>query len=591
MGLFDFLKRPETGLAPALQVDDEISAVGQAEPQRELDQRFEDEGQIAKGGMGSIRRVHNRNLLRREAMKVLDPRFSRKPDEIRRFLEEAQITGQLDHPNIPAVHEVGEDESGAHFFTMKLVRGQTLEERLTVEKFDIHDEAQQFEVLQIFLKVCEAIAFAHSRGVVHCDLKPANVMIGSFGQVYVMDWGIARVGKQARMRVEDTGAELVRTASGRDHRKDQGKVMGTLAFMSPEQAHGHIDDIDAQSDVFALGALLYRILTGRAPHLGKTPEETWALAKEGQVLPPQAVLGEEAPPLPPRLCQVAMKALQADKAARYPSVGAMQRELEEYLRGAERYPTRTFAEGERVITQGERGELAYVIVKGRARVFREEAGARRTLRLMGPGEVFGEGAILTDRPRTASVEAAEELTVVMVSRQGLEREMGQTFWLGHILKALAARFRDVDERLERQLHSRENQVAEKVLRYVAFFGEGHGPQVRSVKFSELLRHLKRELKLGQMEAVALCSGVKGLKVDERADAAHLYLDPSARPPSTSHPVAAVPRATPVPGDEAATLVGASLDDLLGDSTEPKLQVASPEERSPFDPVPLPPEPE
>jgi CRP-like cAMP-binding protein/tRNA A-37 threonylcarbamoyl transferase component Bud32 len=586
MGLFDFLKRPETGVAPALEVDDEISAVSAAEPQSELDERFTDEGQIARGGMGTIRRVVNRNLLRREAMKVLDPRFAHKPDEIRRFLEEAQITGQLDHPNIPAVHEVGEDESGAHFFTMKLVRGQTLEQRLTTENFDIHDEGQQFEVLQIFIKVCEAIGFAHSRGVVHCDLKPANVMIGSFGQVFVMDWGIARVGKQARMRVEDTGAELVRTASGRDHSKDQGKVMGTLAFMSPEQAHGHIDEIDERSDVFALGALLYRILTGRAPHAAKTPEETWALAKQGEVADPQAVVGPGKKPLPPRLCRVAMKAVRHDKDRRYPTVAALQKELEEYVRGAGRYPMQVFAPGERIITEGERGDQAYVVVKGQARVFREEPGGHRTLRHLGEGEVFGEAAILTDRPRTASVEATEELTVVRVSREGLEREMGQTFWVGHILKALAARFRDVDERLERQLHSRENLVAEKVLRYVAFHGSAVDANTRSVKLSELLRHLKRELKLGQMEAVALCSGVKGLRVNERADEAMLVQDEAVRPPTGATP-AVMPRGTAAGSvvHEAATLVGASLDELLGDSSEPTLDpvVDAP---SPFDPTPV-----
>ncbi len=197
--------------------------LAQGKPRNDLNERLTDQGEIARGGMSSIRRVFNHNLLRQEAMKALDPRMAIDSGEVLRFLEEAQITGQLDHPNIPPVHEVGVDASGIHYFTMKLVEGRTLEEMLADPRFSPLDDLKLFHVLQVFIKVCQGLAFAHSRGVVHCDLKPENVMVGSFGQVYVMDWGIARL--VHRDRPSGTSPE-VRTGVGRARAAAQGTGVG-----------------------------------------------------------------------------------------------------------------------------------------------------------------------------------------------------------------------------------------------------------------------------------------------------------------------------------------------------------------------------
>ena len=193
MGIFGWLgKKP--GEDPAGEANQgPIAQVESAVPLTQVEDRFIDKGQLAKGGMGVVRRVFNRSLLRHEAMKVLDPAVAADPNEVLRFLEEAQIAGQLEHPNIPPVHEVGVTHEGDHFFTMKLVQGKTLEDMLTSPDFSLAREEHLFEVLQILIKVCDGIAFAHSRGVIHCDLKPANVMVGRFGQVFVMDWGISRL--------------------------------------------------------------------------------------------------------------------------------------------------------------------------------------------------------------------------------------------------------------------------------------------------------------------------------------------------------------------------------------------------------------
>ncbi|MBS2027084.1 MAG: cyclic nucleotide-binding domain-containing protein [Deltaproteobacteria bacterium] len=557
MGLFDWLnKKPgeggeQPGAAAPEDPDDADSAQIDAGHQRvDGEEKYVDEGQIARGGMGSIRRVFNHNLLRKEAMKCLDPKVAEDENELLRFIEEAQITAQLDHPNIPAVHDLGQRADGQHFFNMKLVRGKTLEQMLNNSRFKVNDDEQLFGVLQVFIKVCDAIAFAHSRSVIHCDLKPPNIMVGRFGQVYVMDWGIARVKGADRKVRGETGAELIQTA-GRDRHLDDGRVMGTLGYMPPEQALGYVDQLDERSDVFALGALLYRILTGRAPHVGQTPEETWDLAKACQILPPQEMLEQMGSKLKlsQRLCQITSKALEADKELRYQSVAELQRDVEEYLRGAGRYPTATFPAGTLVIKQGDEGDAAYVITSGRARVFRTDgSGAGKTIRQLGPGEVFGETAILTSSPRSASIEAIEDLQCVVVARDALERELGQTFWVGHILKALAERFKDIDQRMEAEAKKLEPLVQDLVLRFFAFNGHVREDGARVVGWMLLRRHVRNTLKLGDVQTMALCAGVRGLHLDTASDEAVLVADPpGVRPGSGSMPaIPAAPKAPAVP---------------------------------------------
>jgi len=548
MGIFDRLKR-KTGTMQALSDVDDAAQIDSELPRTAFDERFIDQGQIAKGGMGSIRCVFNRNLLRKEAMKVLSAKHAEDENEVLRFLEEAQITGQLEHPNIPPVHEVGETAEGHQFFTMKLVSGQTLEALLSSPKYDVGNDELLFDVLQVFIKVCDAIAFAHSRGVIHCDLKPPNIMIGKYGQAYVMDWGIARVKGSARKRKTETGADLVQTL-GRDKAVDDGRVMGTLGYMAPEQAEGELGEIDERTDVFALGALLYRILTTRAPHVGATPDETWELAKACQIVEPQAAAEAKGikARLPVKLCRAAMKALEPSKDDRYQTASELQKEVEEFVRGAGRYPTESYEPGQLVIKEGDFGDTAYVILKGKARAFRTEHGQTKTLRQMGPSDVFGETAILTDKPRSASVEAIEPLTVVVVNRDALEREMGQTFWVGHILRALAERFRDVDRRLEAEEHSPERKLREEVLRHFAFHGVSNDDGSRQVPWMPLRRALRKKLALGDMQVMALCAGVRGLRVDEKTDTAHLVPDeaPASATPPPPPPQDPTPAPTPAP---------------------------------------------
>src|SRR5688572_1387742 len=159
----------------------------------DVSRRHVDKGEIARGGMGSIRKVFDTNLQRTVAMKVLFPEHRGDAKIMARFAEEAQILGQLEHPNIVPVHDFGEDTEGVRFFTMYYVRGKTLTEMLQSDTVELGSREAYFRLLNTFLRVCDAVAFAHSRGVIHRDLKPDNIMVGAFGECYLMDWGISKL--------------------------------------------------------------------------------------------------------------------------------------------------------------------------------------------------------------------------------------------------------------------------------------------------------------------------------------------------------------------------------------------------------------
>lgn len=316
--------------------------------------RYDLKGEVARGGMGVILRAFDRTLRRDLAMKVIGgpeasgPTAATPPIDSKslgRFLEEAQITGQLDHPGIVPVHELGLDDDGRIYFTMKLVQGEDLRAVFARVHDPANREWSQARALATLLRACEAVAFAHDRGVVHRDLKPANIMVGAYGETYVMDWGLARVldqidRKNIRVREAPSGDDgSVRPRIGGDRDDDDvsplvtvdGDVLGTPAYMPPEQALGQIDRVGKAADVYALGAVLYHLLSGRSPYVGvgeRVPaRELLDRVRRG---PPDAVR-KAAPDAPAELCAICEKAMSRDPERRYPSMSELAADLQAYL--------------------------------------------------------------------------------------------------------------------------------------------------------------------------------------------------------------------------------------------------------------------
>ncbi len=233
--------------------------------------RYQLQGEIGRGGMGAILKGRDVDLGRDLAIKVLLESHQGNPEVVRRFVEEAQIGGQLQHPGVVPVYELGTFPDRRPYFAMKLVKGRTLASLLH-ERTGPAQDLTRF--VAIFEQICQTMAYAHARGVIHRDLKPSNVMVGSFGEVQVMDWGLAKVLPGGGIADEfptpsdnDTVITTVRSGSDADA-SHAGSVLGTPSYMSPEQARGEVDLLDERADVFGLGAILCEILTGKPPFLG-----------------------------------------------------------------------------------------------------------------------------------------------------------------------------------------------------------------------------------------------------------------------------------------------------------------------------------
>jgi hypothetical protein len=259
---------------------------------------------IGEGGMGRVREALDRQFSRSVAIKQL--RSDRISDAAReRFATEALVTGNLEHPGVPPVYERGMLADGSPYYAMRLVRGRTLHDAIA----EAPGLAGRLRLVSVVAKIAHTIAFAHERGVVHRDLKPENIVLGKHGEAIVLDWGIAKVRGMPSTDASATGPGL---SGGGASQTGYGSVMGTPAYMAPEQARGEIDRIDERTDVFALGAILYQILTGRPPYAGTLVTEVIDRAKEAR-FEPVLTVERAAPAALARLCERAMARAPDDR--------------------------------------------------------------------------------------------------------------------------------------------------------------------------------------------------------------------------------------------------------------------------------------
>jgi tetratricopeptide (TPR) repeat protein len=318
--------------------------------------RYVLQDEIARGGMGIVYRATDTILGREVAVKVLQDQFKLDSSAARRFADEARITGQLQHPAIPPIHDLGTLPDGRPFLAMKLIKGNTLDARLKARP-NPNEEHGRF--VAVFEQVCQALAFAHAHNVIHRDLKPANVMVGNYGEVQVMDWGLAKVLGTRTAAAGDPDATRAETEirSLRDSDglfTQAGSVLGTPAFMAPEQALGALAKVDARSDVFGLGAILAVILTGRPPFAAGSAETARVKAAQGDVADCLArldVCGAE-----PELVALCKRCL-SPRATDRPADGGEVAQAVSALRAAADERARR-AELERVKVEGEKAAAA-----------------------------------------------------------------------------------------------------------------------------------------------------------------------------------------------------------------------------------------
>lgn len=411
--------------------------------------RYEDLGLLGRGGMGEVRRVRDRVLGREIAMKLLAPEVADSAEARSLFLAEARLTARLQHPGIVPLHECGALPGGLLWFTMPRVRGRTLGaviQELHADPAGPSPEARS-RLVNVFARSCEAVAYAHGEGVVHRDIKPDNVMIGEHGEVLVMDWGIA--------------STLARTAS-RGGAAPSGRVLGTIAYMAPEQARAEVDRLGPEADVYALGAVLYTILCGRPPFSG-TPQVIWAEVVHG---PPEPVRACCRGPVPEDLLRICEHAMARDPAARPPDARALADEVRRFLDGVRR------RERARALVEEARATApAIAALRGRTQArYAEARAARAEVPPFAPEDEKARGWALEDEARTIEREAAlagavwlEKLRAALIEAPDLD-EAHDALAEAHLAELLAAeQARDVEgaARAEARLavHARGGRAA------------------------------------------------------------------------------------------------------------------------------------
>jgi len=339
--------------APPKPVDPPSSTDSLLERLPRADNGLRPDGELARGGMGAIRRVHDEALHRDLAMKVMLPEREAEALYVHRFLEEAQITAQLDHPGVVPVHQLGRDPDGRLYFTMKLVRGRTLSRIFELVRAR-RENWTNTRAIELFIRICETLAFAHQKGVVHRDLKPANIMVGNYGELYVMDWGLAKVVGATPPPVDEhtptpEPRSVVKTVRSGDSSTSSsptetvaGDVVGTPAYMPLEQAMGA--SLDARSDVYAVGAMLYELFAGHAPYGDKPRSAADVLV--AVVAGPPTPLRRLKPRLPGEILAICEKAMARDPADRYATAGELAQELRNFIEGrvVRAYRTGAFVE-------------------------------------------------------------------------------------------------------------------------------------------------------------------------------------------------------------------------------------------------------
>lgn len=396
---------------------------------------------VGEGGLAQISSFLDTHLNRVIAVKKLNSENLEDAMLLRAFIHEAKLISYLEHPGIISLYDTFIEEEGSLCYSMKLVQGKDLYSLL--EQNQKQNRNEQSTLLQIFLKICETLAYAHDKGVIHLDLKPENIMLGAYGEVYVMDWGNARLYQpQAYIQYLQKYYPEGETFSALEEKEDF--IAGTPEYMSPEQTSLEREKLTPASDIFSLGVILYQMLTQRLPF--EDTELELLLEKVRRVEPPP--ISQWNPEISKRLSQICMKMLEKSLADRYQSFHEVIADLKELSTSGQAFSTQEYWEGEWIFKEGDKGDYAFTILSGLVEISRKIDGERKVLAQLGPDEIVGELSIFMKQPRAAAARALQNTVIRVMTKKEVEEELEKLSpWVETMITGLSKRFLSLSDQL------------------------------------------------------------------------------------------------------------------------------------------------
>lgn len=406
-------------------------------------ERYYKADDIGEGGLSRVISSFDSCLNRIVAVKELREEFLSDPDLLNAFITEVKMISYLDHPGVVTVYDTHLTEDQQLRYTMQLVEGQTLKSFLEYHiQPEVVNENYLSDVINIFTKLCETLAYVHDKGVVHLDLKPENIMLGHYGEVMIMDWGNACLYDASlyedyvrKFLKEDTEAGIqleVRDA-----------ILGTPLYMSPEQTLSR-NELGPGSDIFSIGVVVYELLTGQRPFAASTVEEIVELVRT--LVPPP--VHELNPDIPLRLSNIIQKMMQKEPGERHQSAHEVLHDLQTAQTSGQAFPLWEIPAGQVIFHEGDPGDFTIRIKSGKIEISKENQGTKKVLAELGPGDVLGELSVFSDLPRTATATTLEDTAVYLMRSAEVNAEMDKLSpWVSQMIHALSNRFEVLNKRV------------------------------------------------------------------------------------------------------------------------------------------------
>jgi eukaryotic-like serine/threonine-protein kinase len=405
--------------------------------------RYHEIENIGEGGLSRVSSSFDSCLNRVVAVKELKEEFLCDPDFLNAFITEVKLISYLDHPGVVTVYDTHLTDEQQLRYTMRLVDGQTLHAFLGYHlQPDVVNVNYLSDVINIFTKLCETLAYVHDKGVLHLDLKTENIMLGRYGEVMIMDWGNAYL-YNASLYEDHVRKHLNADSDSHIRIEVRDAILGTPLYMSPEQTSSR-NDLRPTSDIFSIGVVVYELLTGQRPFAASTVDE---IVERVRTLEPPTV-HELNPDIPLRLSHIVQKMMRKAPEERYQNTHDVLHDLQAAQSSGQAFPLWEIPAGQVIFNEGDPGDFTIRIKSGKIEISKQNQGTKKVLAELGPGDVLGELAVFSDMPRTATATTLENTAVYLMRSAEVQAEMDKLSpWVSQMIHALSNRFDTLNKRV------------------------------------------------------------------------------------------------------------------------------------------------